>query len=350
VTETRPGPARSGSAGTARRAARLSAVRSRESVTAPEAAARRSPGPVKAHRPARAFSVRNARTSGWAVVRATAAQAWADRVFGLAAEAGFWALLSLTPLLLVLVAAVGYLTPLFGAHLVVGLEKDMLRGAGHFMAPAAVQHVLTPVLTDVLQHGRGGIISLSFPLALWTGSTAMNTYVNTITISYGMRHVRSAVRARLVAFGLYLGALVAGVVALPLLVTAPRWIAGVAPGPVLSVLRPVVAIAYWPVLVVVCTGLLATLYHVAVPVRGRWRRDLPGAVAAMLMWLASSLLLRAYLAFAIGHSPTYGALSAPVAILLFLYVSALAVLLGGELNAQIGSCRPAPASWDVMRP
>ena len=323
-------------------------MRSREPVTAPEAAARRSPGPIKAHRPARAVSVRNARTSAWAVVRATAAQAWADRVFGLAAEAGFWALLSLTPLLLVLVAAVGYLTPLFGAHLVVELEKDMLHGAGHFMAPAAVQQVLTPVLTDVLQHGRGGIISLSFPLALWTGSTAMNTYVNTITISYGMRHVRSAVRARLVAFGLYLGALVAGVAALPLLVTAPRWIADVAPGPVLSVLRPVVAIAYWPVLVVVCTGLLATLYHVAVPVRGRWRRDLPGAIAAMLMWLASSLLLRAYLAFAIGHSPTYGALSAPVAILLFLYVSALAVLLGGELNAQIASCRAAPPSRDML--
>ncbi len=321
---------------------------SREPLSAPEAAGGRSagprpcsPDPVQSHRLVPALNLRKARASAWAVVRATSAQAWADRVFGLAAEAGFWALLSLTPLLLVLVAAVGYLTPLFGAHLVIQLETDILRGAGHFMAPAAVHQVLTPVLTDVLQHGRGGIISLSFPLALWTGSTAMNTYVNTITISYGMRHVRSAVRARLVAFVLYLGALVAGVAALPLLVTAPRWIDDVAPGPVLSVLRPVVAIAYWPVLVVLCTGLLATLYHVAVPVRGRWRRDLPGAVAAMLMWLVSSLLLRAYLAFAIGHSPTYGALSAPVAILLFLYLSALAVLLGGELNAQIAGCRPA---------
>ena len=169
----------------------------------------------------------------------------------------------------------------------------------------------------------------------------MNTYVNTITISYGMRHVRSAVRARLVAFVLYLGALVVGVTALPLLVTAPRWIADVSPGPLLRVLKPVLVIAYWPILVVVCTALLATLYHVAVPVRGRWRRDLPGAIAGMVMWLASSLLLRAYLAYAIGHSPTYGALSAPVAILLFLYFSALAVLLGGELNAQIAGCRPA---------
>ena len=95
----------------------------------------------------------------------------------------------------------------------------------------------------------------------------MNTYVSTITIAYGMRHMRSAVRARLVAFVLYLGALIAGSVVLPLLVATPKWIVDVAPDAVLSVLKPVVAIAYWPVLVLLCTGLLATLYHVAVPVR-----------------------------------------------------------------------------------
>ena len=242
------------------------------------------------------------------MVRATAEQAWADRVFGLAAEAAFWALLSLTPLLLVLVATVGYLTPLFGAHLVVELERDILRGAGHFLAPAAVHNILTPVLTDVLQHGRGRIISLSFPLALWTGSTAMNTYVNTITISYGMRHVRSAVQARLVAFGLYLGALVVGVAVLPLLVTTPGG-SSTCSRPRAVGAAAVVAIAYWPVLVLVCTGLLATLYHVAVQVRGRWRRDLPGAIAAMAIWLGSSLLLGASLDFTIGRGPAYGALS-----------------------------------------
>ncbi len=277
----------------------------------------------------------------WAVARATAAQAWADRVLGLAAEAGFWALLSLTPLLLVLVAAVGYLTPLFGHHIAILIEEKIVRAAGHVLAPSAVHKVLQPVLTDVLRHGRGGIISLGFLLALWTGSTAMNTYVNTITIAYGMRDVRSAVKARLLAFGLYLGALVTGIIALPLLVTAPGWITEAAPGPALPVLRPVVAYGYWPVVALLCTGLLAALYHLAVPVRGRWRRDLPGAIGAMLAWLASSLLLRFYLVFAIEHSPTYGALSAPVAALLFLYLTALAVLLGAELNAQIAGRVPS---------
>lgn len=277
----------------------------------------------------------------WAVARATVAQAWADRVLGLAAEAGFWALLSLTPLLLVLVGAVGYLTPLFGPHIAIQVEEKILSAAGQILAPTVVHQLLEPVLTDVLRHGRGGIISLGFLLALWAGSTAMSTYVNGITIAYGMRDVRSAVKTRLLAFGLYLGALLAGTIILPLLVTAPEWITAAVPAPALPAITPIVTYGYWPTVMVLCTGLLATLYHLAVPARGRWRRDLPGAMAAMLVWLAGSYLLRAFLTFAIAHSPAYGALSAPVAALLFLYLVALAVLLGAELNAQLDRRHPS---------
>ena len=271
----------------------------------------------------------------WTVTRATAAKAWHDRVLGLAAEAGFWALLSLTPLLLVLVAAIGYLAPLFGSHITILVQQKIEHAAAHILAPTAVEHVVSPVLTDVVQHGRGGIISVSSLLALWTGSTAINTYVNTITIAYGMREVRSAVRARLLAFVIYLGGLLVGIVLLPLLVTAPGWIIDVSPAGVQAIVKPAVAYGYWPTVVALCTILLVVLYHFAVPVRGPWRRDLPGAVIAMLLWLASSFVLRSYLAFAIGHSPTYGALSAPIAALLFLYVTSLAVLIGAELNAEI---------------
>jgi membrane protein len=272
---------------------------------------------------------------GWTVARAVAAKAWDDRVLGLAAEAGFWALLSLAPLLLVLVAAIGYLAPLFGPQITLLVQERIEHAAAHILAPTAVEHVLSPVLSDVVQHGRGGIISVSSLLALWTGSTAISTYVNTITIAYGMRDVRSAVRARLLAFVIYLGALLVGIALLPLLVTAPGWIIDVSPGGVAGIVKPAVAYGYWPTVVALCTVLLVVLYHFAVPVRGPWRRDLPGAVVAMLLWLGSSFLLRTYLAFAIGHSPTYGALSAPIAALLFLYVTSLAVLLGAELNAEI---------------
>jgi membrane protein len=276
------------------------------------------------------------------VARRTVVQAWADRVLGLSAEAAFWALLSLTPLLLVLVAAIGYLTPLFGPDVAADVQARLLSAAEHVLAPSAVHGVAAPVLTEVLQHGRGQIISVGFVLALWTGSAAMSTYVNTITIAYGMREQRSALRARALAFALYLGGLVAGAVTLPLLVVVPGWILTLTPKEMRSTIGPVLRYGYWPTLIVICTTLLITLYHLAVPVRGRWGRDLPGAVLAMLLWLGGSFLLRLSLSTAIAHNRVYGVLAAPAAALLFLYVTALAVLLGAELNAQISRSRPTP--------
>src|SRR5918992_1632586 len=278
----------------------------------------------------------------WPLIRRTAVQSWADRVLGLSAEAAFWALLSLTPLLVVLVAAIGYLTPLFGASVAADVEARLVIAAEHVLAPSAVDGIAQPVLADVLRHGRGGIISVGFLLALWTGSAAMSTYVNTITIAYGMRHERSAVRARVLAFCLYLGALVTGAVALPLLVVVPEWIIAITPPEIHGTIAPLMRYGYWPILIIVCTALLVTLYHLAVPVRRRWRRDLPGALGAMLLWLTGSFLLRFSLSTAIAHNPVYGVLAAPVAALLFLYVTALAVLLGAELNAQISRHQARP--------
>lgn len=277
---------------------------------------------------------------GWRLTRRTVAQAWSDRVLGLSAEAGFWALLSLTPLLLVLVAGIGYLTPLFGTHVVTDVETRILTAAEQILAPSAVQQVVKPVLADVLRHGNGGIVSAGFVLSLWTGSAAMSTYVNAITIAYQMRDIRSALRARVLAFGLYLGALATGIITLPVLVAVPGWIIAATPTTARPTLTPLVRYGYWPFLIVACTALLVTLYHLATPVRGPWRRDLPGAIVAMLLWLGGSLTLRWSLSAAITHNAAYGVLAAPAATLLFLYTTALAVLLGAELNAQLS--RPPP--------
>src|SRR6266508_3393643 len=115
------------------------------------------------------------------VVGRTIGQAWADRILGLAAEVAFWTLLSLTPLLLVLVGALGYLQPLFGEQVADRFEGEILSMADDVLEPSAVDQLLRPVLDDVLRHGHAPVVSVGFVLALWTGSTAMSTYVNTIT-------------------------------------------------------------------------------------------------------------------------------------------------------------------------
>jgi membrane protein len=91
-------------------------------------------------------------------------------------------------------------------------------------------------------------------------------------------------------------------------------------------------------------ALLATLYHLAVPVRIPWRRALPGAVVALVLWLVGSTLLRMWLEWAFRSTATYGPLSAPVAVLVFLYLTALAILIGAELNAEIDRMWPTKAT------
>lgn len=272
----------------------------------------------------------------WRLVRRAAARAWDDRVLGLSAEAAFWALLSLPPLLLAVLGTVGYLGNALGPDLLTRIHRQIRSAAGEVLAPQAVEHVVEPVVGEVLSGGHGGLATVGFVLSLWAGSTAMSDYVNTITIAYGQRGLRSAVRSRLLAFALHLAGLVLAVVVVPLLVVGPSWIVAAAPdGHVHSVAATVVAYGYWPTVILLCLVALAALYHFALPVRPPWRGTVPGAVVAIGIWLAGSYLLRLYLRLAFAHSVTYAGIGSTIAALLFLYVTALAILLGAELNAQL---------------
>jgi uncharacterized BrkB/YihY/UPF0761 family membrane protein len=97
----------------------------------------------------------------------------------------------------------------------------------------------------------------------------------------------------------------------------------------------------------VALALLTSLYHLSVPHRRRWRSALPGAIFAMIIWAVGSWGLRKYVAFVFSHTIAYGTLGAPVAVLLFLYVTALAVLLGAELNATLDLKREELARADA---
>jgi membrane protein len=285
----------------------------------------------------------------WRLLTGTVAKAWHDRVLGLAAEAGFWQLLSLPSMLLAVLGVIGYFSGALGPDTVKDLENSIVNGAKHVIVPSAVESTVRPALHRILVGGRADVVSISFFVSLWTGSSAMATYVNTITIAYGLRQHRDAVRSRLLALALYLGFVVVGVVLLPLLILGPSLIVKLAPDNWHHALRLVTAIGYWPVVVAISLSLLATLYHLAVPVRTPWRRALPGAVVGLVVWVVGSTLLRMWLAWAFRSTATYGPLSAPIAVLVFLYLTALAILFGAELNAVFDRMWPLRATEEARR-
>lgn len=291
-------------------------------------------------------------TRPWRLVSGTVARAWSDRIFGLSAEAAFWQLLSLPPLVLALLGALGYVGDSLGAGSVAAIEERIVRAASGVAAPDVVDNVIRPTLEQVLGRGRADVVSIGFLISLWAGSSAMATFVNTITIAYGMRDLRGALRSRLLALWLYVVSLLLLVVLLPLLVIGPTQLRRITPEHWQPVTDDLISVGYWPVVGGLLLFGLAALYHYATPIRLRWRRALPGAGIAFLLFVAGSYLLRLYVSFVVGKALPYGALAAPIAALLFFYVLALAVHVGAELNATLERLwprGPKPRRIDRLR-
>jgi len=286
------------------------------------------------------------------LLRRTLAHAWQDRVLGLSAEAAFWQLLSLPSLFLALVATLGYVSRWFGSTTVDRTEARIESTLDSAFSHQVVHYVIHPMLNDVLRGGRADIISIGFLIAIWAGSSATSTFVNTITIAYGMRDMRGAVRSRLLALWLFLGSVAIGVIVLPLLVLGPTVLKRILPHSTRHALSGVIDNGYYPTVVILLLIGLTTLYHLAPPKRLPWRRGVPGAVLAILVFLAGSAGLRTYISVIVSHnSAAYGTIAAPIAALLFFFVLAIGVLLGAEFNAAIEHYKPAePRKPRILNP
>ncbi|MBZ5733790.1 YihY/virulence factor BrkB family protein [Nocardioides sp. TRM66260-LWL] len=272
----------------------------------------------------------------WRVVTATVEACLRYRVTGLAAEAAFFAVLSVPPLIFALAGAIGFVTGRFSADQVERIRDSVLELSGRLLTDSAVRDVIAPTIDDVLRGGRFDVISVGFVLALWSGSRALNVFVDTITIMHGLGGRRGILRARALSFGLYLLAVLTGVAAIPLVVAGPSLVGRWLP-PRLDVLMA----AYWPAVVLLCVCFLATLYHVSVPVPTAWRAMLPGAAFSLAAWLLGSTWLRWVLtATASDSRSVYGPLAAPIAVLIWLYLLAIAVLIGAAVNASVARLHP----------
>lgn len=243
-------------------------------------------------------------------------------------------MISLPALILVILGSLGYVADALGPAGTQELNRIVFELPRSFLADRTYASY-EQLATAVLSGGRADVISIGALLSLWTGSRATDRALETITIAYDIDEPGPSWKRRLMAIGLTLAGLVSAIAILPLLVLGPRAIEWVAPDAVASATLTVLGTLYWPVLGALAIAGLATLYHVGVPWRTPWRRDLPGAALAMVLWLLAAAALRAYLAVTLGDGAVFSQLGVPIAVVLWLYVSSIAVLLGAELNAEI---------------
>jgi|JI102314A2RNA_FD_contig_91_1060204_length_3599_multi_2_in_0_out_0_1 membrane protein len=266
------------------------------------------------------------------------------RVTGLAAEAGFFALLSFPPLVLGLFGGVGYFGTWIGDVTIDSFIRQIQTYAGTFLTQDIIDDLLLPTVSDVFRGGRGDLISIGFVLALWSGSRALNVFVDTISIMYGQSGVRGIVRTRTLSFTLYLASLIIGVIVIPLMFIGPTWL-----GRILPDRLDILVALYWPVVTVLVVATLTTLYHIATPRKTPWVRDLPGAVVTLILWALASYVLRGTIAASLGGSSIYGPLSTPIVLLIWFYFIAISVLIGAAFNAATLLLRPAEREVVTLR-
>jgi membrane protein len=199
-----------------------------------------------------------------------------------------------------------------------------------------VRDIIVPTMDDVLRTPRYDVASIGFILALWSGSRALNVFVDTVTIMYGQKDARAIVHKRAFSLLLYTFGILSAVVVLPLMLLGPGLLASWLPDPAATVTKAL----YWPTLIVFSVLLLASMYHVSTPRRSPWRRNLPGALLAMAIWIGASFVVRISLEASMGGSTIYGPLSTPIVLLIWLYALAVAILIGAGLNAAVRTLWP----------
>lgn len=274
-------------------------------------------------------------TAAWQLLVETIRVCLRYRVTGLASEAGFFALLSLPPLILGLFGGLGYVGRWLGEGTVEQVRGSIQAWAQRFLTDDVIVSTLIPTVDNVLAGGRADLISVGFLLSLWSGSRALNVFVDTISIMYGQSGVRGIVPQRALSFSLYVVALIFGIVTIPLVLIGPGLLGQILPEPL-----GWLGWFYWPVVTLLTVASLTSLYHISTPVRGRWLRDVPGALLTLGIWVLSSFVVRGVIANSLGGASIYGPLSAPIVILIWLYFLAIAVLIGAGLNAAVRHLYP----------
>lgn len=274
---------------------------------------------------------------------ATVKHSGKDRITGLASEIAFWVILSLPAVSLTVVSLAGLVDPLMGSDTRVELIGRIEEIAGLIFAPETVDDVIGAMLDNVLIEGSPPVFSISFAVAVFTVSRILRVVILAVTIAYDFAEERPTWMARVLGVVFAVVGLLIGVVMVPLVVAGPElgYIMERRLGVEGLWLGRIWTLAYWPVAVVILTLLVATVFHWATPRRTPFHRDLPGALLATVAGLVISAGLRLYTGTAFGGSAVYAPLAAPLAILVWVWLVAIALLFGAELNAEIEKARPS---------
>lgn len=255
----------------------------------------------------------------------------AHNFFGRASELAFDFLFALFPLIL-------FMLNLFGlfASRSAELQSDFLSYFGDFVPPVAFQ-LLTKTTAELAANASGRKLTFGILLAVWFASGGVSSMISALNLSYRIREARSWLKVRIAALGLTVVIAILLLAALFMVVMSGHFVDWL--GRELGLQRVIVDVwraLQWPAALFFVMVSHSLIYYWGPDLKERhWHWITPGSAFGVLVWLASSVLFRIYLRFFNTYSASYGSLGAVMILLVWLYVTGLAFLIGGEINAEI---------------
>ena len=274
-----------------------------------------------------------------------------DHVTNLAAALAYYGFLAIPAILLIAVSVFSLVADADGVTTIV----NKLEGVAPEEALTLIQDSLTR-LTETTSGSSIAMLVVGFVFALWTVTGAMDTLMWALNTAYGREETRGFVERRLIALAMVLLMLVAFVLVFGLLVLGPSlsgWI-GSAVG-MEAVVKLVWWTAQWPILILGLLLSFATIYYLGPNVdHPRWQFVTIGPAVSVLIWLVASGAFAFYVSRFGSYNKAWGSLAAVIIMLTWLWISALALLFGAELNAEAERSRELrrgePAEAELQAP
>lgn len=254
-----------------------------------------------------------------------------DDVFGRAAQLAYYFLLALFPLLLFLTSVIGLV---MGSG--TGLRHSLFNYLSQVLPPSAFQLVDT-TMYEVSKSSGGGKLSFGILAALWAASNGMGAISSSLNVAYNVKESRPWWKSRLIAIFLTIALAVLIITALVLLLYGGSIAEAIAGkfglGDVFTITWKIIQ---WPIVLAFMLLSFSLIYYFAPDLHDQdWKWITPGAVVGVVLWLLISLAFRIYLHFFNSYSATYGSLGAVIILMLWFYLTGVAILVGGEINSEI---------------
>ncbi|NEW90988.1 YihY/virulence factor BrkB family protein [Rhodopseudomonas sp. BR0M22] len=266
-----------------------------------------------------------------AVATGTYARINDDRLFLVAAGVVFYWLLGLFPAITALVSSYA----LFADAGTISGHLAQLSG----VVPAGTYSVIEDQVGRVLANGQtrlGFAFLISLSLALWSANGGVKAIIDALNAVYDVEEQRGFIKLNAFSLLLTCGALFAVLASIGLVIAAPIVLSQIGLGSLVAV---TVDYGRWPALAALTFCGLALLYRTAANRPSPpWRWVVPGSLVATLSWLGGSAVLSYYLANFADYNATYGSLGAAIGLMIWMWMTAIVVLVGGEFNAAIEAC------------